>query len=124
MSISLRKENGLMLKKARSRQYPIEIITDADYADDQALLANIPVQAKSQLHSLEHATRGIGLGANSDKTEFIFFKQNGVIFTLNSKCLKLVDLFRYLSCNISSTENNINICIGRVWITVDKLLIT
>ena len=35
------QENGFTLKKARSRQYPTETITDADYADDIALLANI-----------------------------------------------------------------------------------
>ena len=35
------KENSLTLKKkARSRQYPRETIIDADYRDDQVLLAN------------------------------------------------------------------------------------
>ena len=48
MSIDLIKENGLTLKKARSRQYPTETTTDK-----MALLANIPAQAKSLLHSLE-----------------------------------------------------------------------
>ena len=33
------KENGLKLAKERSRQYPAQTITDADYADDVALLA-------------------------------------------------------------------------------------
>ena len=32
------KEKDLTLKKARSKQYPVEIITDADYTDDLALL--------------------------------------------------------------------------------------
>ena len=40
-------------KKARSRQYPIEAIIDADYANDIALLVNTPTQAESLLHSLE-----------------------------------------------------------------------
>ena len=38
---------------ARSRQYPIEIMTDANYADDLALPANTPAKAESLLHSLE-----------------------------------------------------------------------
>ena len=29
-----------MLKNARSRQYPADMITDTDYANDTALLAN------------------------------------------------------------------------------------
>ena len=40
MLIDQIKENGFTLKKARSRQYSAETITDADYADDLALLLN------------------------------------------------------------------------------------
>ena len=56
-----------MLKKARSRQYPTETITDVNYADDLALLANTPTQAESQLHSPEQAAGGIGLHVNANK---------------------------------------------------------
>ena len=73
MSIDLTKENGFRLKKARIKHHPTEIITDADYADDLLLLANTPSQAKSLLHSLEQAARGIGLYVNLDKTEFMCF---------------------------------------------------
>ena len=45
-SIDLMKENGFTLSKARSRRYPALTITDVDYADDTALLANIPAQAE------------------------------------------------------------------------------
>ena len=41
MSVDLMKENGFTLKKARSRHYPIEIISNADYADDVVLLENM-----------------------------------------------------------------------------------
>ena len=41
-SIDKIKENGFKLTKERSRRYPTKTITDADYADDTALLANIP----------------------------------------------------------------------------------
>ena len=47
---------------------------DTDYADDLALLAYTPVQAKYLLHRLEQAARSIGLYMNSDKTEFVCFK--------------------------------------------------
>ena len=41
MTIDLMKEKShTKKKKARSRQYHVEIITDADYVDD--LLANTP----------------------------------------------------------------------------------
>ena len=44
-SIDLIKENGFTLKKARIGWYPAETITDADYADDVALLLNTLTQA-------------------------------------------------------------------------------
>ena len=47
------KENGFKLTKKRSRKYPAKTITDADYTDDIAILANAPAQAKTVLHSLE-----------------------------------------------------------------------
>ena len=47
------RENGFELTKKRSRRYPAKTITDADYADDIAILANTPDQAETLLHSLE-----------------------------------------------------------------------
>ena len=45
-SIDKFKENGFELIKKTSRRYPTKTITDADYADDIAILANAPVQAE------------------------------------------------------------------------------
>ena len=68
------KEYGFALKKARSKQYPTETITDADYTDLLAPHANIPAQGESLLHSLEQAARDIGLYVNPNRAEFISFK--------------------------------------------------
>ena len=74
MSIDIMKENGLKITKERSRRYPAQTITDADYADDIALLVNAPFQAKNLLHSLERAAAGISLHVNAHKMEYIRFK--------------------------------------------------
>ena len=50
------KENSFKLAKERSRRYPAQTITHADFADDIALLANTPAQIESLLNSLERAT--------------------------------------------------------------------
>ena len=105
-------------KKHRSKWYPAETMTAADYADDLVLLANTPDQTKSLLHSLKQAAGGIGLNLNANKTEFMCFKQEGAISTL-----KFVDQFTYLGSNISSTESNVNIYIGKSWMAVNRLLI-
>ena len=66
-SIDKIRENGFELTKKRSRKS----ITDADYADDIAILTNTPDQAETLLHSLERAAAGIGLYVNAHKTEYI-----------------------------------------------------
>ena len=45
-----------------------QTITDTDYADDIALLANTPTQVESLLHSLEWAAAGISLHVNAHMT--------------------------------------------------------
>ena len=67
------KENGYKLAKEKSRRYPAQTITDANYADDVALLANTPAQAVSLLRSLERALGGIELNVNAEKTEYMSF---------------------------------------------------
>ena len=69
-SIDKIKENGFELTKKRSRKYPAKTITDADYADDIAILANTPNQAETLLHSMERAATHIGLQFNAHKTEY------------------------------------------------------
>ena len=101
------KEYGFALKEAKSRQNHAETITDADYADDIALLANAPTQGESRLHYLQKTVGDIGLHVNADKSDYICFNQ--VISTLNSCSLKLLDKFRYLDSNVLSTENDIHI---------------
>ena len=71
------KDNGFKLAKERSRRYLTQTITDVDYADDIALLANTPAQAESLQQSLERAAAGIGLRVNTDKTEYLCFNQRG-----------------------------------------------
>ena len=85
------KDNVFKLTKERSRRYSTQTITDADHADDIALLANTPAQAESLLHSLERAASGTSLHVNADKTECMSFNQRGDISTLNGSSLKLAD---------------------------------
>ena len=104
-SIDKIKENGFKLTKKRSGRYPTKTITDTNYGDDIAILANAP-QAETLLHSLERAATGIDLHVNVHKTEYMRFNQKGNISTLNSSSLKLVDKFTYLGSSVSLTKTN------------------
>ena len=102
-SIDKISENGFELTKKRSRRYPAKTITDADYADDIAILANTPDQAETLLHILERAAGGI-----AHKTEYMCFNQAGDISTLDGTSLKLVD-------------KDIDTQLTKAWTAIDKL---
>ena len=99
-SIDIIRENGFELTKKRSRKYPAKTITDADYADEIAILANTPNQAETLLHSLERATAGIGVHVNAQKTEYRCYNQTGDISTQDGTPLKLVGKFTWLGSSV------------------------
>ena len=114
-SIDKIRENGFELTKKTSKRYPAKTITDADYTDDVALLANTPNQAETLLHSLERAAAGIGLHVNAQKTEYMCSNQTGNITTRDGASLRLVDKFTYLGSSVSSTENDIDTRLTKAW---------
>ena len=123
ISIDKIRENGFELPKKRSRRYPATTITDADYADDIAILANTPDQAETLLHSLERAAAGIGLYVNAHKTEYMCYNQTGDISTLDGTPLKVVDKFTYLGSSVASTENDIDTRLTKAWTAINRLSI-
>ena len=73
--------------------------TDADYADDIAILTNTPNQAETLLHSLERVIAGIGLHVNAQKTEYMCYRCI-VIYTFmqhHNNTTTKTDLFRLLA---------------------------
>ena len=120
-SIDKIRENGFELTKKKSRRYPAKIITDADYADDIAILANTPNQAETLLHRLEQATACIGHHVNAQKTEYMSFNQAGDTSTLDGTSLKLVDKFTYLGSSVSSIEKDIDSWLTKAWTAIDHM---
>ena len=120
-SIDKIKENGFELTKKRSRRYPAKTITDADYADDIAILANSSVQAETWLHTLERATASILLHVNAHKTDCTCLNQTVDISTLGGSSLKLVGKFTYLGSSVSSTEKDNDTWLTKAWTAIDRL---
>ena len=116
-------KDGFELTKKRGRRYPAKTITDADYADDIAILANTPDQAETLLHSLERAAAGIGLYVNAHKTEYMCYNQTGDISTLDGTPLKQVDKFTYLGSSVESTEKDIDTRVTKLWTAINRLSI-
>ena len=122
-SIDKIRENGFELTKKRSRRYPAKTITDADYADDIAILVNTPNQGETLLHSFERAAAGIGLHVNAHKTEYMCYNQTGDISTVDGTSLKLVDKFTYLGSSVSSAEKDIDTRLTKAWTAINRLSI-
>ena len=123
VAVQLVRENGFELTKKRSRRYPAKTITDADYADDIAILANTPDQAETLLHSWERAAAGIGLYVNAHKMEYICYNQTGDISTLEGTPLKLVDKFTYLGSSVESNKKDIETRLTKAWTAINRLSI-
>ena len=102
---------------------PQKTITDADYADDIAILANTPDQAETLLHSLKQAAAGIGLYVNVHKTEYRCYNQTGDISTLEGTPLKLVDKFTYLGSSVEPAEKDIETRLTKAWTAINRLSI-
>ena len=81
-------------------------------------------KTESLLRNLEKAAESIDLYVNANKTEFMWFNQEGAIFTLGGKPRKLFEQFTYLGGNISSSESDDRIRQVKSCIPIDRLLIT
>ena len=73
---------------------------------------------------LAKAARSNDIDMNYDKTEFMCVIQHSAFSSLNGKPLKLVDQFIYWGSNISFTESDANIHIGKAWTTIDMFMTT
>ena len=113
----------LRADKEKKQKVPSKKITDTDYVDDIAILANAPAQAKTLLHSLEWAAAGIGLHVNAHKMEYMCFNQTGDISTLGGSSLELVEKFTNLGSSVSSAKKDINTQLTKAWTAINRLVV-
>ena len=114
---------GFTLIQRRSRRHPAKKISDADYADDIALLTDYIKDAEATLHSVENLAKVIGLFVNATKTKFICLNQNAAsgIKSLNGETIVLENDFSYLGSFIASTEQDVNIRLGKAWAALNGM---
>ena len=117
------KQLGFTLTKQKSRRFPAVKITDADYADDLAVLADILKVATTLLHNIEKIAKETGLYLNADKTEFICLNQEASegMKSLSGEKIKQVADFKYLGSYVAYTERDVGIRIGKAWGALNQL---
>lgn len=125
ISVDLISNKGLELKPRTSSRHPAIHITDTDFADDIALIANSRKNAQDLLTSLESAANCVGLHLNETKTEYIdISQQRDSTFdmkTLGGKILKQVDDYKYLGSCIMNSEKDFKARKGMAWSACNKM---
>ena len=116
-------ELGFTLKKQQCRRQAAKKITDADYADDLAVLTDHIIDATTLLHNIEKVAREIGLYVNAEKTEFMCLNQDASdgMKSLTGEIVKEVNDFKYLGSYIASTAHDIDIRLGKAWGALNKM---
>ena len=111
VSLDRIKECGLLYQPRKSARYPALHITDADFADDIALLSDNLTNAQALLSALESAANCTGLYLYETKTECIpvNIRNRQEIKTLTNNILKFVDDYKYLGSHIMDSEKDFNI---------------
>ena len=114
---------GFTLIQRRSRRHPAKEISDADYADDIALLTDYIKDAEATLHRVENLAKVIGLFVNAAKTKFICLNQNAAsgIKSLNAETINLENYVNYHCSFIASTEQDVNIRLGKAWTALNGM---
>ena len=110
---------GLIITERTSRRYPATRVTYIEYADDIAITTNSIEEANTILHQIEEIFKDIGLCINVSKTEYMSLNQDSSVSmsmkSLNGEAIKNVLDFKYLGSYIASTDNDVNIQIGKAW---------
>ena len=118
------EELGFKLEKRRSRRHPPVIVTDTDFADDIALLAEEIAQAQEMLSRVESETLKFGLHLNEKKTETMLYNQEITtpIKSKNGREIKVVENFKYLGGWMINTEKDFEIRKALAWAACHKLV--
>ena len=96
---------SFMLEKKQDSRKPAVYITDADLADDHALISNCMDQDQLLLSRLEMATKTIGLHTNCKNTKFMLFNQGEPDLKAPSgDLLKQMHDFKYLGSWIPDSK--------------------
>ncbi len=115
-SIDENSQLGFTLQSRRSRRHPATTMTDADFADDLALLADNSNDAEKLLILLEEAAEAVGLRVNYGKTNFMAFLESGSsVKGKSGDELEAVSDFKYLGSWLASSSTDMKIRIAQAW---------
>ena len=122
-ALSKHPDAGFTIRPAQSRRVKAIKITDADFADDIALLANSIQEVQDLLHDVEIEASLVGLKMNEGKTKYLVenIDNDQQILSTSGQAIDRVEDFIYLGSWIRSTEKDIKVRKAKAWAACHKL---
>ena len=115
---------GFTLEPRRSRRHPAKKVSDADYADDLALLTNSIEEAQRFLKRLEESAASVGLHINSDKTKYMstgLDPDHDCLKSVDGQLLEEVQDFVYLGAWIGDSVKDFEVRKAKAWNALNKM---
>ena len=126
-SLDLNNTSGFQIHPRKSSRHPAIHLTDADFADDIALISNTISDAQTLLNSLESAANCVGLYLNDSKTEYMSYEKsnssidNLTVKTISGYILKRTNDYKYLGSFVSFSDEDFNARKGMAWSACNDL---
>ncbi|XP_063685824.1 uncharacterized protein LOC134819652 [Bolinopsis microptera] len=113
------RDFGFNLHPRRSRRSPAVKVTDADFADDLALITDSVAEAQDFLRSLELAAKSVELHLNEGKTKYMGINirddDSPTLVAGSGKTIEKVDDFVYLGSRMKSSEKDFEVRKAKAW---------
>ena len=125
MSLAIAKhpEVGLTLTPARSRRIKADKISDTEFADDIALIADSIQEVQELLTEVETVAADVGLRMNETKTKYMVanMSDHDPIYAASGSRIELVENFLYLGSWLKDSETDIKVRKAKAWAACHKL---
>ena len=114
-ALSKHPEIGFTIKPYRRRRVKAERISDTDFEDDIALIADTVKEVEMLMQEVERVAATVGLKMNEGKTKFITqnIENPDSIKSLSNSTIEHVEDFTYLGSRIRDSESDIRVRKGR-----------
>ena len=124
LRMSMEPTLGIQTRPRQSRRQPARMLTDLDFANDLALLANTVVNAQKLLSSLEEAAAEVELLINQKKTKYMCICADSAPETsvrVRKGEIDQVDDFCYLGSNVRNSERDMKVRKALTWTAADEM---
>ena len=123
MALENHPEAGFTITPARSRRVKALKVTDTEFADDIALIADSIKDVQNMLRDVETAAAQVGLRMNESKTKYMTANISGdePVLAKSGDMIEKVENFLYLGSWLKSTEADIKVRKAKAWAACHKL---